>query len=133
MTNPVLTKKLNKAGREERIEWVKVRHEGDHIRATSGRGWHTIKQLKMGVCGCSCKDFEFQHGPIEERCCKHMWALFKLGVIGLTQSQIAAWTAREYREERLAREKAEKLLRERTVRDFPQVHIADNSVLKGTA
>ena len=96
-TKQIVNRKLGEASKEDLVGWVKVRQEGDHFRATSGRGWHTVFQKKLGLCGCTCKDYEFQRVAEDEKCCKHLWAMFKQGIIGLTQAQIATWTARQYR------------------------------------
>lgn len=112
MGNRILTRKLGTATKEELVEWVKVRREGEHFRATSGRGWHTVSQSRLGVCACSCKDYEFQRAPDDEKCCKHLWAMFKQGLIGLTQGQIATWTARKYKRAAPGRERLQKLIQE---------------------
>jgi hypothetical protein len=106
MPNRELDKILDKVSKEELVERVKVRLEGDHFRVTSGRGWHTIRYAPDGTPYCSCEDWTFNEGkkPIQERCCKHLAAMAKMGVIVLKPGQKEAWSAREYSE---TREKAE--------------------------
>jgi len=112
MGNKALTRRLSTGTKEELVEWVKVRQEGDHFRATSGRGWHTVSQSRIGVCSCSCADYKYQHGADDEKCCKHLWSMFKEGVIGLTQAQIATWTSRQYRRPAPGKERLQRLIME---------------------
>jgi len=74
---------------EERVTKVKVSEfqglggEGIKMRATSGKGWHTIKQAKKGNFYCTCPSWKFQnHGYlVRHRTCKHLEAAKAKGLI----------------------------------------------------
>ena len=95
MPNKELNRKLNNLTPRERVEAVKLRSERGHYRATSGRGWHVVKQTAIGVAECTCKDFKYQKGEAQEKCCKHMWSMYEQGLIGLTYQQVARWHEKE--------------------------------------
>lgn len=99
MPNRVLDRLLGEIPKEALVGRVKVRLEGDHFRVTSGRGWHTLRYAPDGTPVCSCADWHYHEGkkPIQERCCKHLAAMGKLGVIVLRPEQKEAWANREYK------------------------------------
>jgi len=70
-----INQKIANMSKEERIQAVKNRVEGDHFRVTSGRGWRTVKVAKDGThCYCTCPDKKFR-GFKQKRLCKHEEAL----------------------------------------------------------
>lgn len=99
MPNLILDKKLLEVSKEELVERIKIRLEGNHFRVTSGRGWHTIRYAPDGTPFCSCEDWFYREGkkPIQERCCKHLAAMGRLGVILLKPGQKESWNNREYK------------------------------------
>jgi len=101
MPNRTLNKILEAIPKEGLVDRVKIRLEGNHFRVTSGRGWHTIRYAPDGTPYCSCEDWEFNQvgRPIQERCCKHLAAMAKLGVIVLKPGQKERWATRQYRRE----------------------------------
>lgn len=98
MPNLILDKKLLEVSKEELVERIKIRLEGDHFRVTSGRGWHTIRYAPDGTPFCSCEDWLYHEGKkaIQNRCCKHLAAMAKMGVIILKSGQRETWSIREY-------------------------------------
>lgn len=99
MPNRVLERILGEVPKEKLVERVKVRLEGDHFRVTSGRGWHTIRYAPDSTPICTCEDWFYHEGkkPIQERCCKHLAAMGKLGVIVLRPEQKESWRNRKYK------------------------------------
>jgi len=99
MPNQVLDRILLGVPKEKLVERVKVRLEGDHFRVTSGRGWHTIRYAPDGTPYCTCEDWFYREGkkPIQNRCCKHLAAMGKMGVIVLKPGQKESWINREYK------------------------------------
>lgn len=99
MPNRILDKMLGEIPKEQLVERVKVRLERDHFRVTSGRGWHTIRYAPDGTPYCTCADWNYREGdkPIQSRCCKHLAAMGRLGVIVLKPEQKESWDQREYK------------------------------------
>jgi len=99
MPNRLLDKILEEVPKEELVGRVKVRLEGDHFRVTSGRGWHTIRYAPDGTPVCTCEDWFYREGkkPIQNRCCKHLAAMAKIGVLVLKPGQRESWENRKYK------------------------------------
>lgn len=99
MPNRMLEKILEEVPKEKLVERVRIRLERDHFRVTSGRGWHTVRYAPDNTPICSCGDWFYNQGhkPIQERCCKHLASMGRIGVLVLKPGQKEAWRNREYK------------------------------------
>jgi len=102
MHNSVLDRKLLEIGKEELVERVRIRLEKDHFRVTSGHGWHTVRYAPDNTPICSCEDWLYHEGrkPIQMRCCKHLAAMGRMGLLVLKQGQKESWNMRRYKNRR---------------------------------